>query len=121
MATHEVDFLDIEADKKSAKLINPSKSTFAGKAVMVEDFIKEALAPTLGRFPVALVLSNVRHDAMVEADFTERCGIEATLGVEGRSGNRQAQAFDSLEGRLQLVFEVEGIVVVARDNISRGD
>ena len=121
MATDEVDFLEVEADEKGAKLINPGKSSLTGKAVMVEDGIEEGLASAFGSFAVALVLSNVRHEAMVEADFAGRQRIEATIGVEGGSGNRQAQAFDSLEGRLQLLFEVEGIVMIARDNISRGD
>ena len=117
MAAHEIALLDVKADEKSTKFIDPGKSSFAGETVVIDDFIEKAFATAFGRLTVALVLSNVGNQLMIEADFASSQCVKAAVGVEDGSGIGQPQAFDSFEGRLQLLFEVEGVVMVARDNI----
>ena len=87
MATHKVDFLEIKTNKNSAKLVNPSESTFTDKAVFVDRRVEQAFAAAFGRFPVALVFGDVGNELVIEADFAGVTGVKGTVGIEVCSGN----------------------------------
>lgn len=117
----KVDVLTVITNQQSTELIHPGKAAFRGEALFVNGQVEQAFSSTFGRFAVAFVLSNIGNDMMVETDFTRFQRIESTVGVEIRPGEGQPQAFHVLESRLQMGFEVEGVVMVARHDPSRSD
>lgn len=119
MSTEKVGILAVIANEQGSKLVNPSKAAFTGEALLVDRRIKPAFAPAFSLFAVAFVLTNVGNDMVIEANLAGFERIKGAVGIEVSSGNRQAQALHALEGRLQVRFEVEGIMMVARDHAGR--
>ena len=62
--------------------------------------IEQALAATLGFLAIALVLVNVGHEAIVEADFTSSARVEGAACVEISARNNQPTALHGFEGGL---------------------
>jgi len=69
MSSKKVKITALKTDKQALKLVEPSEGTFDRKAQLINLRLKETLATAFGGFAIALVLGNVRNQAMVEADF----------------------------------------------------
>ena len=119
MSAKKVGVLTIKTDEQCSKLVHPGKTALTGEALLVDRGIEQAFAPPFGLFAVALVLANVGDDPVIETDFAGFERVKSAVGVEIRSGNRQAQALHSLESSLKVRFEVERIMMVARHDPGR--
>lgn len=119
MRPQEVNIFPVKPDEQRTEFIDPGEATFVGKATSVNVRVEQAVASTLGRLAIALVLGNVRDNIVIEADLSCRAGIKGTIGVEVRAGDRQPQALQSLERGLKMGFQVERIVVIARNDACR--
>ena len=119
VSAQEVDVLTVKADEQGSELIHPGKAAFVGKASLVDVGVEQTFAPAFGGFAVALVFGDVRDQAMVEADLAGFTGIEGAVSVEERPGDGQSQALHALESSLQMGLQVEGVVVVARNDAGR--
>lgn len=115
VSPQEAGVFAVKADKQSAELINPGKTVFGGKAPLVDLSVEQTFATALGGFAVAFVLGDVGDHAMIEADLACFAGIEGSVRIEERSGDGQAQALHAFEGSLEMGLQVEGIIVIARD------
>ena len=113
--------LTIKTDQQGAELVNPGKTPFTGKALLVNGSIEQAFASTPGRFAVAFVLRHVGNHAMIKTDFAGGTGIERAVRVEIGPSNRQAQALEVLEGRLQMRFQTKSVVVIACHDAGRSE
>ena len=109
----KVGILAVIAHQRGTEVIDPGKTPFRCEALFVNSRVEQA-------FPSTLVLSKVGNDLMVETDFAG-IPIEGTVGVKIRTSEGQAQASQVLESRLQLRFEVEGVMMVARHYPGRSD
>lgn len=121
VSAKKVGIFAVIANQQGAKLIDPSEAPFRREALFVDGRVEQALPSAFGRFAVAFVLSNVGNDLMVETDFAGVQRIEGTVGIEIRTSKGQTQAFHVLESRLQMGFEVEGVMMVPRHNPGRSD
>ena len=121
VSAQKVSIFAVIANEQGTELIDPGKATFRGEALFVNGRVEQAFPSAFGRFAVAFVLSNVGNDLVIETNLARIHGIKGTVGVEIRSGDGQAQAFHVLEGRLQVRFEVEGVMMVARHDPGRSD
>jgi len=119
VSTQEVGVLTVKADEQSSELIDPGKAVFGSKAMLVNRSVEQTFAPTFGGFAVALVLGDVGDQAMVEADLAGFTGVEGTVSVEKRPGDGQSQALHALESSLEMGLQVEGVMVVARNDACR--
>lgn len=120
MTTKKVDIFSIIADQQSAEFVDPGEASFTGESLVVNGGIKQAFTSSFGRFAVALILSNVGNDAVIEADFARLAGVEGAVGIENRSDHRQTPPFHGLEGRLEVDFQTKSIVSIAGHDARRG-
>ena len=72
----------LKTDEQALKLVEPSEGTFDRKAQLINLRLKETLATAFGGFAIAFILSDVRNQTIVEADFACVFGIESGIGIE---------------------------------------
>ena len=96
----EINVFTVMAAEQRSEFVDPSKRTFAAEAAVVDLGIEQPLASALKGLAIALVLSHMGNNGMVEADFASVTSIECAIGVEVGSGNRDAKSLNRLEGRL---------------------
>ncbi len=120
MSPQEVHILAVEANEQGAELVNPGEATLIGEAQLVDLGIKQTLAPTLGLLAIAGILRDVGDQLVAEADAASVAGIKGRIGVEVGPSKAQTQSLHRFEGGLQMGLEVEGVVMVARDDACGG-
>jgi len=111
----------IKPNEQRAELIDPGKATFVRQALLVNLGVEQAFSSTLKGFTIAPVLGNVRDEAMIETDLARGVGVEGAIGVEKCASKGQSQLFHAFERRLEMGFQVERIVVMARDEPGGGE
>ena len=121
VSTQEVGVFTVKADKQRSELINPGKAALGGKASLVDLSVEQTFAPAFGRFAVALVFGDVGDHPVIEANLARFMGIESSVSVKKRPGDGQSQALHAFECGLEMGFEVEGVMVISRDNARRSD
>lgn len=87
MSAKKVGILAVKTDEQSSKLIDPSKTTFTGEALLVDGGIEQPFPSTLDGFSVALVLADIGNDVVVETDFASLKRIKSAVSVEIGSDN----------------------------------
>jgi len=121
MGSEKAGIFTVIANEQGAKLVHPCKTAFTGKALFVDGRVEKPFTPAFDRFAVALVLTDVGNDLMVETHLARVQRVKGTIGIEESTGNGQSQALHLAEGALQMGLEVESIVMIACDNPGRSD
>ena len=119
MSAKKMGILAVIADDQSAKLVDPRKTAFTGEALFIDGGVEEAFPSAFDGFAVAFVLTDVGDDTVIETHLACIQRIKGAIGVEVGSANRQSQVLHVSEGGLQMRFEVESIVMVARHDPGR--
>ena len=119
MSTEKVGVLAVKANEQRSELIHPGKTALTAETLLVDGGIEETFPSAFGGFPVAFILTNVGNDTVIEADFPCLQRIKSAVSIEISPSNRQSQAFHTAKGGLEVFFEVESIMMVARDEPSR--
>ena len=100
MSAQKVGVLAVIANEQGAELINPGETAFTGETLLVDGRVEKTLTPAFDGFAVALVLTDIGNDLMIEANLARVPRIKSAVGIEIGSGKRQAQAFQALESGL---------------------
>ena len=109
------------AQSQSPKFVNPSEGSLAGKPLIINGLIKQTLASAFDVLLIALVLSHIRNQTMIETNFTRIAGVESTIGVEKCSRNAYPQAFDIFERNLEMRFQIKSIMPISGDDAAAGE
>lgn len=96
--------------------VNQGKGTFTHNVLFVDGGIEITLSPAYRGATIALVFIHIGNDLMIEADFSSLAGIKGTVGVKDSSGKGRPSPFHGLEGRAQMVIEIERVVVMISDD-----
>ena len=112
MAGQEVDVAAIIANKQSSKLIDPSKGAFCCKASSIHILIEHSFWSWLRLLAIAFVFWNVWQELVIETNLASFFGIKGTIGIEIRT-------LDPFECRLEMWFQIEGVVMIACHNTCR--
>ena len=116
MSTEKVGVFAVITNEQGSELVNPGKTAFTGETLLVDRRVEEAFTPAFSLFAVALVLTKIGDDPMIEANLPSFQRIKSAVRIEVSASNRQSQALHLLESSLQVRLEVEGIMMVARDH-----
>ena len=114
MGSQAINIFPLEANQETLEFVAPGKASLRHKALLVGHSIKPALRPTLGPFPSALILLDVRNQPMIEAGFTRSFGIKSGIRMEHSTLDTQAQTLQRPEGVLQSGLDLKGIVMMTR-------
>ncbi len=119
MSSEKVGILALKTDEQRPKLVNPSKTAFTGEALLVDGGVEQAFTSRFDGFSVTFVLADVGDDPVIETNLACFQRIKSAIGVEIGSGNRQSQVLHRAKSVLEVRFEVESIMMVARDDPGR--
>src|SRR5438132_840501 len=96
--------LGLKAQQQSFEFILPRKGPLDSEAEFVQDFVKEAFAPTLRLLPVAWILFDIRFHSGIED--TLAIGFAVKAGVQVKHGAFEVEA--NLLGDPLEVFQASG-------------
>jgi hypothetical protein len=82
MTAHAIDLFYVETHQEGAKFINPGKGAFTAEAILIDFWVKQALATAFGVLAVAFVFGNVGNDLMGEADLASLPSIKGAIGIK---------------------------------------
>ena len=121
MRGHEMTSKAIMADEQSAKLINPSKSALGGEAEFIDCGVKKTSGAGFWAQAISRVVSDIGNKVIVETGLASGAGVKGDIGIEEREGKRDAQAFEKLESGFEMVRQLPGVIMIARNNVSASD
>jgi hypothetical protein len=114
---HEMTSKAVITDKQSAKLVNPGKSAFGAEAELVNSRVKKASRAGFWPRAISRVVSNIGDEAIVEANFASGASVKGGIGIEERMGNRDAQTLEKFANGFEVISQLPGIIVIARNNV----
>lgn len=97
VSAHKVSGFAVKANRQSTKLVNPSRSTLAGKAQFVDIGVEPAFTSAFGALAGAGVFDDVGNKLMVEAGAAGGLGVKGGIGIEVTARDSDAQALDEFE------------------------
>jgi len=116
MSAQKVSRDAVKANQQGTELVHPGERPLAAEAQLVDLRIEQAFASAFGLFAGALVFRHIGNELVVEARPAGGFGVKSGIGVEVTADKRNAEPLDELESSPWVVLQLEGIVVVARDD-----
>lgn len=117
MAGQEVDVAAIITNEQSTKLIDPGKGAFCGKASFIDRQIEHSFWSWFGLLAIAFVFWDVWQELVIETDLASFFGVKGTIGIEIRTLDRNVLSLDPFECRLEMWFQMEGVVMIASHKV----
>jgi hypothetical protein len=121
MRAQKTRIIAFKANQQALELVNPREGAFRAKAMLVDICVEVAFASSFGLLAITNVFRNIGDQAVIEADFARFTGVKGLIGIEIASLNHQTEALQVFERRLEMLFQVVGIVVIARDDTRARD
>ena len=107
MKAEKIHLLALKPDQETFEFVDPCKGSFRHEALFVHGWVKMALAPTLGAFPIALIFRDIRSYTAIPEQFTRLFCVKSTICI--KVGVRICEF--KLIKLLKQVFQARGQVV----------
>ena len=120
MGAQPISIFSVKSDEERPELVYPGESALTDKSFFAESAAEQSFAAVFSRATVSPVFRDVGNEAVIEAGFAGLSGVKGCVGVEISSGNIQSRPFQASEHDLQMRFEVERVMMIARYNTGRG-